>query len=637
MNVRHSGRLILSTAGAAVSVAGLLLAGAWLGDRVSSQSDEAVQPAIEEPVVLESGSDPDSSDSSDGDVDTAPGAVMAVADSGPAVHGLPGGAWSLPTDLIATDASEPEPGRPTDPQQPNEPFIPASDASAVAERLGIVAQQPPPVITQFVDLCTTGATLCPLGVGATVVPLAGDLPPGGLKVQIVPGVTKALAPGLRWDPGYGTSQRLPVVVSIDAPVFSVEVKLRIPGVGVLDELTLKEQPSETAWHAQWVAAGKAAGTDLDNGLQYCASLRTEGAWENSTQLAGVSLPSPLVYRVSVRAVALVGPAVAKATVDYAATPPGSRPPTIVHPLTGHTAQVVVSEVDPDRYGPPLLWVTSRWAWQTSSAEAQCALPPKEGTPVGAPESQTYDPGQLASISYPFDPEYSHYRVWNLVLEEATTYALCIQWQVPGGTETEAWTLETPDGLRFSLYLQSFTEVGYTSGVWMIGAPEAACYPWTVEDTMDVLGLPTDEGTGRTSCRSNGLPFPSVTTFELTRRRKGTNTEEDMGSKRLMTPTWCATGPPVITGVAPAAEGQWKYGQCGAAEWPTTFVYSDQNVLCGYDCSDEYKRAELKAVVYIEEGPTNGRRDPLAWIIEGPPGERAISLPGGAPGPGLPGP
>ena len=652
-------RLLLVIAAATAGVA-LFFLSAWAADRVSVQSGEKKLPPIEDPVEIGSaapvvtttsagvttsagettatGSATTSATGEAPSGEPAPGAIVSVDTGGPAIEGLPGGMWMLPTDLVAEEGEAP-PGTPPAPGQPNPPLFAAGDAASTAAQLGQIAQQPPPLITHFVDLCTTGASPCPIGVAATVTPSYTSGPPEGLKVRASPGLTKALTPGLRCDPGFASSQRLPVVVNVNAPVHSVDLRLEIPGVGVLDDITVKQSTPETEWYSQWTGSGKTTGTDLGNGLHYCASLTTEGDPYNVEALAGKVLPSPLVYKLTVRAVALEGPGVAKTTVKYAAVAAGSRPNTIVQPLTGHTAQVVVAQLDPDRFGAPVVWVTAHWRWGAPTAEGVCALEPREGTYVATPEVQSFDPGQLAQPGYPYDRAYTHYRVWNLVLEEATEYALCVKHGAPGGTETEAWRIETPDGFRFALYLNGFTEVGYTSAIWSIGAPGAGCYRWYVEDTTDVLGLPEHKGAGTYVCESHGLPYPPVTDFRVERNRKGTGGAwEDMGHKWLLTPTWCATGPPVMAGVAPAAEGQWKHGQCAPAQWPVEFVYADQNVLCGGDCGDKYVRARLQTVVHIEEGSTNGRRDPLDWVLEGPTGERGISPPGAGPsGPGLGGP
>ncbi|MCU0271368.1 MAG: hypothetical protein MUF83_22380 [Acidimicrobiales bacterium] len=648
-------------------------AAAWLADRVSEQPDEVVQAPIGDPVVVPGPSmSTDGETSVDGQADAPadPGAVVALEEAGPVVDGLSGGAWVLPVDLVAAD----DPGSlaatqaqsETAAATPGATLIPADQAASTAEQLGEASLQPPLTAARFVDLCTEGASACPLGVAATVTPLSDDTVPAELAIRVWPGLTRALVPNLRCDPGLPSSSVLPVLVTANAPLVSLELALELPDGTLLSNAVVGASASETSWITSWRNTGQTAGTDLDNSAHYCAAVATLGdpAVASALQAAGKAAPVPLAYRLRAVARTPVDPAspntppreavvVVDVPGDSLPTGTGGRPNTIVQPLDGHVAQVVVPERN-DMTARPTVWVANAGYWQDKSglgsATAYCTKAPP-GTPnpgyhdpprpILVPQAQSYDPGQLALPSYPFDPGYASYGVWNVVLEEGTTYALCISWPLTSGEEREAWTLETPNGLRFSLvnlFLVPNGDQPYTT--WYLRGDDAGCYNTFPPDVQ-----------GGDFCASRGLPYPPVVTFQQVGTYptpytgSGTVTHE-LGSTRLQTPTWC---PGFVAGLTAqdllvqAAGGSTSLlAQCLSgstdirAAWPVTFVYADQNVLCGSDsCLDEHRRATVSSAAAVGEGMSNGRsRDPLDWGISGPSGDRSAS-PGGAAGPGLP--
>lgn len=655
------------------------VAAAWLADRVTGQSDDVVHPPIEDPVVVPgpattgAGGVP-----ADGQVDgpTDPGAVMAVEEASPAVEGLPGGAWVLPVDLVAADDPEALAATQAQSETPGEApgtttdtmLIPADQAAATAEQLGSASLLPPLTAARFVDLCTEVSGGCPFGMAATVKPLSTGAAPGKLAIRVWPGMANTLVPNLRCDPGSSSSSVLPVVVTANTSLESLDLSLELPDGTVLSTVKVGESALEADWIKRWKESGYPTGTDLDDGAHYCASMPTLGDPTVAAALAatGKAAPVPLAYRLRAVARAPADPAApdkgaqeATVVVDVplASIPGegGGRPNTIVQPLNGHVAQVIVPERN-DATGRPTVWVANAGYWQDKvglgTASAYCTKappgapdpgffdPPK---PVLLPERQSYDPGQLAQASYPFDPAYTHYGVWNVVLQEATTYALCISWPLASGEEREAWALETPDGLAFSLTNLYFAPNGkqpYTT--WYLRAHEVACYQTFERQEADVVG--------GALCASGGLPYPPAVTFEhqatYPKPYTGVGTvTDDLGTTKLLTPTWCP-GPIAGVGAGPSpvanAVGDTSslFAQCLSgskdvrASWPVRFVYADQSVLCGDDaCLEENRRATMSSQASVGEWNSNGRsRHPLDWGITGPAGDRSASPGGSAPGP-----
>ncbi len=667
-----SGGRSLRTISAAVALslttAFTFVAVAWLVDRVSEQPDEVVQPPIEDPVVVPGPATTGDGDApADGQAD--PGAIVAVEDSAPPVDGLVGGAWVLPVDLVASDANPVE--TPTEPDgsgaTTDTTLIPSGQAAGVAEQLGAASIQPPLEAARFVDLCTEGTAPCPLGVAATVKPFGSGTQPEELAIRVWPGLTRALVPNLRCDPGDAGPAVLPVLVTANDALGSLQVSLELPDGTVLSEVSVGASTSQTEMADSWKKAGNVLGTDLDDGLHYCASVATLGdpAVAAALQAAGKSAPVPLAYRMRAVARTLGDPAspnaepretvvVVNVPADSLPAGVGGRPNTIVEPLNGHVAQVVVPE-HRDATARPTVWVANAAYWQDKvglgSATGYCTKAPPGAPdagyydpprPVAVPQAQSYDPGQLAQASYPFDPDYTGYGVWNVVLEEGSTYALCISWPLPSGEEREAWTLETPDGLRFSLvnlFLERNGDSPYQT--WYLRAPDASCFESFPPEVQ-----------GGFFCQSSGLPYPAAVTFEHAATYPtpytGTgNVTSDLGSTNLLTPTWCpgsiagvGSGPSLVASAVGDTSSLWAQCLGGSedvnASWPVRFVYSDQNVLCGTDsCLDEHRRAVVSTAASVGEGSSNGRsRDPLDWGITGPAGDRSAS-PGGAAGPGLP--
>lgn len=646
-------RTVALTLALLVTAVAAFLAAAWLGDRLTDQAGPAsvaTAPAIDDPVL--------SPGPADGDGNAVPGALLAVEPDGPATVGIEGGRWILPAELIGDvpettiPAGEPD-GTAPEATAPDTttgaggttpapvPVVTPNEATAAAEQYGAIALAPPSKITRFVDLCAgalAGASGCPFGTGATVVPLAGDTPGASIDAKIWPGVNGTTDAAVRCDPGYETASTLPVVITTTAPVARLDVTLTLAGVGLLDDRTMSTGQDERSRWQTTVTGGGAVTTDLGSGVQHCLSLATEGAAKNVAAYPGVTVPDPRTYTIEIFALADQGPASVRTSTTYTPAPRGPRPPTLLEPLSGHVVQVVTAEQPGTtsrahlRYlGPRTVDDACADAWGTTAG----------AEPPGKPKA--VNPALLAQASYPYDRTWNQVGVRNLVLPEAERFALCLEWSTPTGTEQEAWRVETPDGFRPAVTVKWVTKLSKLPPAqrdWVVSAPSSGCPSAVVLDENDTDDHLTGGKPGSTAfrCESFGLPFPLVTTLqmdvrEIRRTTPGQPTQlvtVDMGKLRVLTPSWCTGTATGWTGVAPGVAGPTLAG-CQATRWTTTVYWRDQNVLCGGDCP-EYTRASAHADVELDDWSYNGRRDPLAWIIVGPPGTKSPGVPGGAPGP-----
>lgn len=614
-------RRAISTLLAVVAGGLLALGGAYLGNRVRSSSEEQASPRITNPVWIGSGSS-----SSPGA--PAAGTTAALDDPSP-VTGLPDAGWMLPADYVATAGTETPGGSDTTSTTAvggvsATAQVPVADVAATAGRLGTAQLDSARPARRFVDQCAAGGTPCPFGIGADIVPFAlpGD-PQAPLNLRIWPGLTQALDSSLRCDPGYRSSRLLPVVVTADQPLYRISVTLSIVGGPGLDEYRQTGTPqSEQAWYDQRVNAGQAVGTNVDNGLQYCASLRTEAdPLVNQTKVIGTSFPTPLVYLVHVDAEVFNGP---QASLDMQVPQEvvGTRPPVTLSPLSGNVVQITVPELDPSNSAPPQVWAQSIPEFWDDPTTA-CVVRPQPAytdreTQLGVlGPAQPYDAAQLARTDYPYDRAYSHFAVTNLVLPEAQNYLVCVLWTNLGAREYQGFSVQTPDGLTFTLEIDSFTSDHGKLHGFVLTAPDAGCSSSVLDPHSG--GPKFDE----MICNSDGLAWPNFTTF-ISKARRTDGTEVDMGTRTIATLTWCSPTPGQIsTGMGIAIVTYFAAFGCHDQQWDVTFTWAD-NVLCndtmGGGC-DQYVHATAHATARLVEGASNGRRGQLDWWFRQSPSIR----------------
>lgn len=342
---------------------------AWFADAATEQPEERTTPPIEDPVLsmgavsfgdpAESGAggqtDREAPEAEAGGAEAivdgeAPpaGAHLQVEPAGPPMAGLGGGTWMLPDELVGeapdgpAESADPDPSDPSDGTAALGPIVSPKDAASVAERLGGVSLEAPPLISRFVDLCAEGATLCPSGIGATVVPLGGPIP-DSLAAMLWPGVSTGADPALRCEPGFHTAECYPLAVTTSAPVARLDITFALDGLGVLHETTLVTSSAESSRWEKAVTQGGVAGVGLGAGVQHCVSLPTELDPANVARYPGAVRPDPRVYRIDAFAVAAQGKASVRVTSTVTPPAPGPRPPTVVVPVTGHVVQVKTAE------------------------------------------------------------------------------------------------------------------------------------------------------------------------------------------------------------------------------------------------------------------------------------------------------
>jgi len=607
----------------AVVMGGLLaLGGAYVGNRVRSSSEEQASPTITNPVWI-------GSESSSSQGAPAAGTTAALDDPSP-VGGLPNAGWMLPADYVATGGADTAGTNDSTSTTAvgaisGTAQVPVADVAATASRLGTAQLDSTRQARRFVDLCAAGATPCPPGVGADIVPFAlpGD-PQAPLHLRIWPGLTQALDSSLRCDPGYRSSRALPVVVTADQPLYRISITLSIVGGPGLDEFHQTGTPqSEQAWYDQRINAGETVNTDVDTGLQYCASLRTEAdPLVNQLKVDGNPLPTPLVYLVHVDAEVHDGP---QASLDLQVPQEdvGTRPPVTLSPLSGNVVQITVPELDPSNTAPPQLWAQSipeLWDDPTTA----CATRPQPGytdreTQLGAlGTAQPYAAAQLARTDYPYDRAYTHFAVTNLVLPEAENYLVCVLWTNLGARDYQGFSVQTPDGLTFTLEINSFTSDNAKHHGFILTAPDVGCSSPVLDSRS---GAPPSDAM---ICNSAGLAWPNFTTF-ISKARDTDGNEVDMGSRTIATFTWCTPTPGQIsTGMGIAIVTYFAAFGCHDQQWDVTFTWAD-NVLCndtmGGGC-DQYVHAKAHATARLVEGASNGRRGQLDWWFRQSPSIRA---------------
>lgn len=625
-------------AGALTVIAvGVFVVAALLADAATEQPGERITPAIDDPVLSPGavvigmpsedhdpgapGGDPGAAGGQvvDPSVSMA-GAHLQVEPAGAAMTGMGDGTWLLPDELVGDVPDEapadaggaPGPGVPA-------PIATPQDAVSVAERLGDLSLEPPPLITRFVDLCADGATPCPSGIGATVVPLGGPVPET-LAAMIWPGLSTGAAPALRCQPGFHTSERYPVVITTSAPVARLDVTLTLEGLGVLHETTLVTAADEQARWQEAVDRGAAVGVDLAAGVQHCVALPTELAPENLARYPGAVLPDPRTYRIDAFAVAAHGAATVRVTSSVTPPTPGPRPPTTVVPINGHVVQVRTAERPETTSRARVTWLGTMGA----TPEAVCGqLWGTSGPFESGPSSVEVPAGILEQPGYPYDRSWTRSGIRNVVVPEAYRGALCLEWDAPTGPVREAWRIESPDGFRPRVSVQNGGEIlnplpKDVQRDWVVSAPGAGCPRTTVFDQNDS----DDHTTGGSPqnapffCDSHGLPFPAVTTIVLEVFETEGRGYRDMGQLRVLTPGWCHSGPFTMQEAMAGAAVGWSLLVCGPTQYAIEAVWRDQNVLCGGDCP-QYDRLRTPGLVVIDENDTNGRRGQLDWIISGP--------------------
>lgn len=600
---------------AVVAGGSLALAGVWVGNRVWPQTSASTVASLRDPTIVGSGASADPSA-------PAAGGAVALAEPSP-VHGLDGGGWMLPVDLVGPatgaaaggDTTAPTSAAPSGPASPSAgAAVPADQAVATAELVGTAQLDSAAAARRFVDGCAAGATPCPLGVGADVVPF--DLPASPpLTVRIWPGTTRAVDPALRCDPGYRTSEVLPVVVTADLPLDELTVTLSIVGGPTLDTAS-QHGPvqSEQNWFQVHVGPQGAVGTDLGSGLQYCAALRTEADPSVAQGLKGTTLPAPTIYRVRVEGGVAGGPSTTQ-EIDLPLEQVGSRPPLTLSPLSGNVIQYTVPELDPARHARPVVWATETPELWDHASDLCATRPRPEYTDAETWQGvlsvpQPYDSAELARADYPYDRAWSHFAVGNLVLPESASALFCVMWPETAGTEYQGVALQAPDGLTFELELSSFQASDDALRTWSdftVVDRDAGCYS---------PALHTGPMSTTPVCDSKGLAWPWFTNLHAIAMDHA-GREVDMGTTRIASFTWCTPTPDqvgsplaVMILVDAAASG------CRGQEWDVTVTWADA-VLCndtfGGSCDDHVHARATGRARLVDYGG-NGRRSQLDWVI-----------------------
>jgi hypothetical protein len=280
-------------------------------------------------------------------------------------------------------------------------------------------------ILRWLDMCAVGgAAGCPLGVAATILPLAELFP--ALQVQAFPEATSATFPDLRCDPGWPSQSTIPIVVASNRPLDFLDVYVRTSdGIIWGLETNLASPAWESVRFEALRANGEAVFADVATGVHTCVTMRL-----HADTPRGDTFELKLTARAGEDEVDLV--------VPFAGVFGTGRPPVTLHPQNEYRATVRV----PQRYeDQTAVWLSAGSNWQ-----AACDSVPADAL-IDVALSRIPD-SVLNDDAYPWDPDYDHVTYRHLRLHHSSEYTLCVHWMDEG--VTEAWILETPDGWHLDI-------------------------------------------------------------------------------------------------------------------------------------------------------------------------------------------
>ncbi len=410
--------------------------------------------------------------------------------------GLPGGTWVSAGEPVPASDDDPG-GAPADPSEPSEPprdgddppsppepepepgdtpeesaaDDPAGDDPAdgdgepagdePAEDPGDEPAEVPTELPEgpFVDPCLTGdASGCPPGEPGTILGGGGSASAAltdDIRFTIHPYLTKAEYPDLRCDPGFLTSDAIPVVITTDRPVGSGHI-------GVGPAATDTDIGDDTVWpdhgpqlfstdstqRAAWVLATAIAGelppAGLEHGLHHCVRLP-----HDLPEPVGTLVPGSLMA-IEAEAEPYLSPGEMQSArrtflVRDLAGVSTERPPVQLEALDWDVLQVRVPQKTPSGVTSNRTIVYAEAVRDDTDATPCRTNPPYSSSDSADP--RPLDRETLAAPDYRYDRDYDHVAVWNLVLRESTTYDVCVYWSAAGEVEREVWQVTTPNQLR----------------------------------------------------------------------------------------------------------------------------------------------------------------------------------------------
>ena len=443
---------------------GVALVAAWLTDVITEDHEVVMEdPGPGFPVSDRlAGAD-------DGSTDVGSHAVLVpatVALPPPLLPGEP--AWMAtgsaggppaPTPTIADQPTSGGPGATPTTAPTTTADATTSTATTTPSTAGpAVADASPAIGTlwRFLDLCADQPVpQCPAGIGATVLFGGGSAPPPPLAFDIFPDPPQAIRDQVRCDLAWPSGTVLPVLLTSNQPLDVADARLRIRNGAAIDSvLDQRTMPTEVGWYEQRVLAGALVGTSVGDGVHTCLAFRLDGP------AAPTGIDRNGYFEVEVTA--YVGSRSHTVTRRFDGHYLAGKPSVRVIPVDGYRATVIVPQRQNDNVTVTLFTTSQdhgspgRGACPTNSQQKLIGFLTPRNPGVGPP---AYPPAQLADPGYPFDRDYTHYRVWDLYLKSGQDYVLCISWELDG--VREHWVMQTPASYR--VYVGG-TTLGYNRTV-----------------------------------------------------------------------------------------------------------------------------------------------------------------------------
>ena len=443
---------------------GVALVAAWLTDVITEDYEVVMEdPGPGFPVSDRlAGAD-------DGSTDVGSHAVLVpatVALPPPLLPGEP--AWMAtgsaggppaPTPTIADQPTSGGPGATPTTAPTTTADATTSTATTTPSTAGpAVADASPAIGTlwRFLDLCADQPVpQCPAGIGATVLFGGGSAPPPPLAFDIFPDPPQAIRDQVRCDLAWPSGTVLPVLLTSNQPLDVADARLRIRNGAAIDSvLDQRTMPTEVGWYEQRVLAGALVGTSVGDGVHTCLAFRLDGP------AAPTGIDRNGYFEVEVTA--YVGSRSHTVTRRFDGHYLAGKPSVRVIPVDGYRATVIVPQRQNDNVTVTLFTTSQdhgspgRGACPTNSQQKLIGFLTPRNPGVGPP---AYPPAQLADPGYPFDRDYTHYRVWDLYLKSGQDYVLCISWELDG--VREHWVMQTPASYR--VYVGG-TTLGYNRTV-----------------------------------------------------------------------------------------------------------------------------------------------------------------------------
>jgi len=262
---------------------------------------------------------------------------------------------------------------------------------------------------------------------------------GPLQIKLWPEASKGTHPGLRCDPGDPSGTKVPLVITSNRPLDNLSFRFETEGGQLLEQGTgLRTDQSEYGWFEKQPANKVIDPASFQDSVQTCVLMHTDGEGD-------FHVPRTGLFSLTATGRAFLPPdgtpseTTENVTFNGSASHPSAAPPVTFWHENDYDLQMLVPQHQFDKVNVSLL---------VGVQDTSACKPGSDWVP----QPNTLEPKPGAG---PYDPDYTHYTVWDFHLESAADYTACVKlYRNEKPFSTEAYHLETPHAFSLGFEVNS---------------------------------------------------------------------------------------------------------------------------------------------------------------------------------------